>query len=357
MSIAGSRRSSAASIRSRGRTADILDELENAPNPFTMPSDEEVFVLREQERARKIEERARLKHLKVHEKTTWGTRNAGIKVGKAEESDYDFDMPFGEEEEEDGVLPPAEGGEDGNAQKISRGAKDKESMSDFILKKREMFLVQMSLNTKRDEILKLEQRAHARDLALKESEAMLVADDERFQQFIRENDEQAHEAIKRADEATKARNQRVQEIKQINAEIKRVDAEISKLEDKLGDCLDYREFLIECTPEDWYEAQKLKVAEARADAALVEEEAAAKAAKAEAAAAAALAAEEAGEAPEEEEEEEEEEMPEEEVRAMEVEARARRQQRRAEQTAAFLPQVAEEDVSADEWWWWWWWWW
>ena len=41
------------------RTAEILSELENAPNPFSMPSDEEVFVLRDEERHRKLQERER----------------------------------------------------------------------------------------------------------------------------------------------------------------------------------------------------------------------------------------------------------------------------------------------------------
>ena len=68
----------------------------------------------------------------------------------------------------------------------SRAPKDKELMSDFIAKKREMFLVQMSLNTKREEIYKLEQRAAARDMALAESEQMLDHDRERFENFITE---------------------------------------------------------------------------------------------------------------------------------------------------------------------------
>ena len=37
--------------------------------------------------------------------------------------------------------------------------REKENMADFIAKKREMFLVQMSLDTKREEIRKLEEKA------------------------------------------------------------------------------------------------------------------------------------------------------------------------------------------------------
>lgn len=41
----------------------------------------------------------------------------------------------------------------------TRRPQEKENMNDFIAKKREIFLVQMSLDTKRAEITKLEERA------------------------------------------------------------------------------------------------------------------------------------------------------------------------------------------------------
>jgi hypothetical protein len=41
----------------------------------------------------------------------------------------------------------------------ARAGQEKENMTEFIAKKREMFLVQMSLDTKREEIRKLEEKA------------------------------------------------------------------------------------------------------------------------------------------------------------------------------------------------------
>merc|ERR1712196_2550 len=75
--------------------------------------------------------------------------------------------------------------------------REKENMADFIAKKREMFLVQMSLDTKREEIRKLEERAQQREEALRKSEQMLEEDAIRFDTFLKENDKKAHEAIKR----------------------------------------------------------------------------------------------------------------------------------------------------------------
>lgn len=51
---------------------------------------------------------------------------------------------------------------------------EKESMAEFIAKKREMFLVQMSLDTKREEIRKLEEKARMKEEALRKSEQARV---------------------------------------------------------------------------------------------------------------------------------------------------------------------------------------
>ena len=43
-------------------------------NPFRMPPDNDIFLLRDKERQRKKQERIRQRKLKVHEKTTYATR-------------------------------------------------------------------------------------------------------------------------------------------------------------------------------------------------------------------------------------------------------------------------------------------
>ena len=51
--------------------------------------------------------------------------------------------------------------------------REDEPMADFLAKKREMFLVQMALDTKREEIAKLEQKAQMKEAAIKKSELLL----------------------------------------------------------------------------------------------------------------------------------------------------------------------------------------
>lgn len=71
---------------------------------------------------------------------------------------------------------------------------EREDIAEFIAKKREIFLVQMALDTKRTEIRKLEERALQREEDIKRSEEMLEADALRFDTFLKENDEKARTA-------------------------------------------------------------------------------------------------------------------------------------------------------------------
>ena len=138
--------------------------------------------------------------------------------------------------------------------------KEKENMADFIAKKREMFLVQMSLDTKRAEIRKLEERAQQREEALRKSEQMLQEDEMRFEEFLKDNAQNAEAAMKKAEAETKSKQEKVQEIKKLNAQIAQIKAEMSKYEEQLDDCRKYQEFLDKLTPEEWVLEQKARQA-------------------------------------------------------------------------------------------------
>ena len=127
-------------------------------------------------------------------------------------------------------------------------------MADFIAKKREMFLVQMSLDTKRAEIRKLEERAQQREEALRKSEQMLEEDAMRFDQFLKDNDQKAVQAIKKAEAETKAKAEKVQEIKKLNMQITQIKSEMSKFEEQLEDCRKYKDFLDKLTPQEWFDS-------------------------------------------------------------------------------------------------------
>ncbi|MDA9098614.1 DUF4200 domain-containing protein, partial [bacterium] len=140
----------------------------------------------------------------------------------------------------------------------SNQSKRPESVVDFVAKKREIFLVQMSLDAKRAEILKLELEASRREEALAASEATLVEDAKRFEEFLRENDLRVQEAVKAGEYEAKRKNDKAQEIKRLAADIVVVEAALGKREEKRVDCERYKAFLDQLTPPEFFEAQDEK---------------------------------------------------------------------------------------------------
>lgn len=139
----------------------------------------------------------------------------------------------------------------------SRVFEEKENIHDFIAKKREMFLLQMSLDTKREEIRKIEDRARLKEEALQRSEQMLEEDSTKFDAFLKENDRKAQEALRKAELETKKKMDKVQEIKKLNQEIQAVQTDISKHTEALEECFKYEDFFDSLTNQEWFEKQKI----------------------------------------------------------------------------------------------------
>ena len=264
----------------RPSNPDGLLESVYARVPFTMPKESDVFALREEERVLKASTRARLAKLSVRDKTTFSSRT-GSTMGTArkqaeqmlhgtdevgtsgqfnalaswfEESSKDVGGPMGSKHGAGGDRRQGDGTEiDGSNQ-----SKRPESVVDFVAKKREIFLVQMSLDAKRAEILKLELEASRREEALAASEATLVEDAKRFEEFLRENDLRVQEAVKAGEYEAKRKNDKAQEIKRLAADIVVVEAALGKREEKRVDCERYKAFLDQLTPPEFFEAQDEK---------------------------------------------------------------------------------------------------
>ena len=73
---------------------------------------------------------------------------------------------------------------------------DREDLTEYVNKKREMFLVQYSLRVKKDEMKKLEDLALAEEQKLERAEQYLEEDATMFDEFLKENDRNSVEAIK-----------------------------------------------------------------------------------------------------------------------------------------------------------------
>ena len=84
---------------------------------------------------------------------------------------------------------------------------------------------------------------------------MLEEDALRFDQFLKDNDQKAVQAIKKAEAETKAKSEKVQEIKKLNMQITQIKSEMSKFEEQLEDCRKYQAFLDKLTPVEYFEEQ------------------------------------------------------------------------------------------------------
>lgn len=213
-----------------------------ANNPFQLPTEKEVFQMTKEAKQKKLEERERQRHLGVAEKTTKTQVVSQIQLSRGHLTG--------------GKRLGTSAGQPWQAASNRDRPRERETVSDFIAKKKEMFLLSLSLDTKWAEIQKLEERAQWREEALAKSDKMLLEDSARFEKFLRENDEKALEAAKRAEQETRLKQEKVKEIRRLSAEIESTKNELSKVDESLGKCQEYKRFLDGLTPRDWIVARR-----------------------------------------------------------------------------------------------------
>jgi hypothetical protein len=124
-------------LTAAGRSA-LRPGTADGDNPFVLRADEDVFRIRERERQKQEEARAALVGKKIWEKTDF-TSTLGRTRKAIEELAPDVDpVALRKAKESKGLITAATAA-------ISRDRRhEKESMADFVAKKREMFLLQVS---------------------------------------------------------------------------------------------------------------------------------------------------------------------------------------------------------------------
>jgi len=129
----------------------------------------------------------------------------------------------------------------------------KESVRAFVERKREIFLVQMDIDTKMEEIGRLERASSQREEALRKSELMLAEDHARFDEFLKDNDAKVREAVSAAEREARAKHEKMKEMKRLQSEIASASQELNRKEEKLQECYEYKKFLDALTPPEWFE--------------------------------------------------------------------------------------------------------
>ncbi|KAK9866005.1 hypothetical protein WJX84_004757 [Apatococcus fuscideae] len=193
-------------------------------NPFRIPTNEEIFTVKEDRKRIREAERKALARQALHER---GTCSSAIK-GLAADSTRKRDK-FASARHQGPKATAAEGAVHKGGATPSR-RRGRENVKEFLAKKREIFLVQMGLDTKQLEINKLEERAMRREEALKRSEQMLEVDALRFDAFLKENDERVQDAIHKAENEAKNKQEKVIEIKRLNTQAAVIRTENARAE-------------------------------------------------------------------------------------------------------------------------------
>ncbi|KAF4657888.1 Coiled-coil domain containing [Perkinsus chesapeaki] len=214
---------------------------DDPPNPFLIPPDDEIFLMRDREKKIRQQERDDTKRLKVWQKTTASSRMGRVDKPLMSQMARESNPKTIRSRIQTYSEPPR---------------RERENVSDYLSKKREMFLVQMSLDVKRNEIRKLEEKAKRRNEALEKSKQVLEEDITRFDKFLQANDALAHKAMKAADDLSKKKQGKTVKVKQLKAQLSVIESEITKLREQMEECLKYKTFLDKLTPAEWTAQQE-----------------------------------------------------------------------------------------------------
>eukprot|EP00933_Yihiella_yeosuensis_P042637 TRINITY_DN37285_c0_g1_i1.p1 TRINITY_DN37285_c0_g1~~TRINITY_DN37285_c0_g1_i1.p1 ORF type:complete len:632 (+),score=164.79 TRINITY_DN37285_c0_g1_i1:184-2079(+) len=236
-------------------------------NPFSLPPDSQQFWLQEPSPGMSEEERLQLKQRKVWEKHTASTKYSAIRKVRDEELPMaplppalqdqlaDARGKVLEEERPDGTFlttiatKPAVG----LVEPLRKSEKD---IRTYVQKKREVFLVHMACDNKREEIVRLDQMAKAREDTLATSQQILDEDAKKFEEFYQERIARASKATKESENYAKKKMEKIAKIKAIKQQIAGVQSETSKLKEVREECGRYSEFLVKLTPQEWKDEQK-----------------------------------------------------------------------------------------------------
>ena len=153
-------------------------------NPFSLPPAEESFRVRERQRAENEQRRRDALDRPIFEKTSYTSTMSSARRAIAQLTPDIDPSAMRRARQANGLVVAA------TAALSNDRRRDKESVSTFIAKKREMFMLQMSIDMKKAEIVALEQDAAKAEETLRRNEEMLELDAARFDAFLKESDAQ-----------------------------------------------------------------------------------------------------------------------------------------------------------------------
>ncbi|KAK8891511.1 Cilia- and flagella-associated protein 100 [Tritrichomonas musculus] len=217
--------------------------------PFRIPNDNEIFAIRDQQRKEKLEYQESLKGTKCYlrglDLLSDGT-SSSLSSTRRSNFRYMTQLPPPKVSAENEALAQLILSPDSN--------QSQEGLRDFIDQKREIFLAQLSIETKREELQRLERLEREEEENLQKREAEINLFKDQFRSFLEADGKLTMDKRREAEQKSKQRLEVSLRIKQISTEISSLRNEIAHYEEKYKECEGYKDFLESLTPSEWREA-------------------------------------------------------------------------------------------------------
>ena len=142
------------------------------------------------------------------------------------------------------------------ASKKAVSTNEKESIRELIEKKRELFRIKLSTSIKKEEIEKLNSKMAAKRIELQKHEEALEADIVKFDNFLKDSDRKALEAVRSAEKEHKTRLEKKSLVKRLKLQLEGVQTRIVRNKSDLEECKELKCFLTSLTPEQWFDKSR-----------------------------------------------------------------------------------------------------
>ncbi|XP_054454082.1 cilia- and flagella-associated protein 100 [Anoplopoma fimbria] len=241
---------------------------ETRQSPFKVPDSNSIFLLSVNERGEQKEEMRKFLALPINEKTTHAARMmTRLRKELGEQGEEEIkEMKNLKQIKSKTVLPkqtPIR--QELKKAMMKRENVTKDSKHDLISMERQKAVLELSLMTKRSEILKMDGAIAKEEEQLRRLEKFIEQDNLKFEEFLRENEKKSVEARTFFECEAKSKQEKNAEIKKLTSEIGTVTSDLAKFGEILIDYKRYKELLFELSPPEWQEAQKNKALKVPSD--------------------------------------------------------------------------------------------
>ncbi|XP_066525201.1 cilia- and flagella-associated protein 100-like isoform X2 [Hoplias malabaricus] len=223
-------------------------------NPFLLPTDSEMFQKREADTIVSQQEKAFFRNHPTHMKTTYLSRAWCHSHSAHIRSPEENIVPETVKPRRDRAACATISSKGNNTCQRHKF----ESVRDYLIKQREVFLLQYSLSVKKETIQKLQKDIKMEQRRINLTEKQLQEEAVAFQNFVTETVQKSEEAVSLAEKQTKTKMEKTAEIKKLAEKMTRVKSEISRYKETLKEYQTCKTFLMSIAPLQWQHEQNQK---------------------------------------------------------------------------------------------------